>query len=501
MNYKNYDVIIAGAGIAGLYAALCLDSRFRVLMLSKREIFVCNSAMAQGGVAAVIDKEGDSFELHIKDTLTAGGSKNYLPNVWVLIEQGPFEIENLLRLGVGFDKNDDGSLDLALEGGHSRNRVAHYKDSTGHEIVSALAERVRRLSNVTLLENAHLLDLKKDGENFSAQVFHNGVYEYYTSKTCLLATGGVGRVYDFTTNGATSTGDGIYFAHKMGAKIKDLSYIQFHPTAFADQKSRECFLISEAVRGDGAYLLNCKKERFMQKYEPERMELAPRDVVSRCILAEQKETGSDEFFLDISHVNGEYIKERFPMIYSRVLDFGFNLTKEPVPIYPCQHYLMGGIEVDDFGKTSVEGLYASGECSTTGVHGANRLAGNSLLEALVFSRRVAEDINRQAVGNDICPPFKTNDLPKPAVPQGKPDTPQGASKPEGIRREIRGIMQRAYFVYPDYEEVKKGLARIEEIRRDLETGDYALTPELVETRALAAVAFIILTELNERESK
>ncbi|MCL1823529.1 MAG: FAD-binding protein [Oscillospiraceae bacterium] len=499
MTFKNYDMIIAGSGVAGLYTALNLDARLKILLLSKKELLTCNSAMAQGGVAAVVDKDSDSFAKHIKDTLVAGGYKNDVANLRVLIQQGPFDIENLQKLGVNFDKNPDGSLSLGLEGGHSRNRIAHSRDSTGHEIVTSLIKHVKIKPNITLLENAHLLDLCKDGENFFANVLHENEHKFFTAKTCVLATGGIGRVYNYTTNSPTATGDGIYFAYKMGAVIKDLSYIQFHPTAFADKNSRECFLISEAVRGEGAYLLNCNKERFMQKYEPARMELSPRDVVSRCILKEQEQTGSDDFYLDISHKDSETIKNRFPMIYSRVLEYGFDITKEPVPIYPCQHYLMGGIEVNDCGVTSVEGLYAAGECSSTGVHGINRLASNSLLEALVFSRRVAEDINRRqclVLSNSkykgsISGTLQTSNINFTFPSQGK------KAKPDGVRREIRELMQKSYFITPDYEEAKKNLPRIAEIRKLLESGGFELTPDLTETKALATAAYIILKELNE----
>ncbi|MDR2531881.1 MAG: FAD-binding protein [Oscillospiraceae bacterium] len=493
MNFKTYDIIIVGSGVAGLYVALSLEPRFRVLMLSKRELLTCNSAMAQGGVAAVMDEDTDSFEQHIQDTLIAGGYRNNLPNLRVLVEQGPRDIESLQELGVSFDKKEDGSLSLALEGGHSRNRVAHYRDSTGQEIVTALIKHVRALPNITLLENAHLLNLMKEGDDFLADVHRDGAHEYYTAKTCILATGGIGRVYDFTTNSPTATGDGIYFAYNMGAKIKDLSYIQFHPTAFADRASRECFLISETVRGEGAKLLNCKKERFMQKYEPERMELAPRDAVSNCILAEQKVTGSDEFYLDISHADGGYIKSRFPMIYSRVLSSGFDMTKEPVPIYPCQHYLMGGIEVNDYGQTCVKGLYAAGECSFTGVHGSNRLASNSLLEALVFSRRIAENINASTKSSANPVEIIYEDFPKPEEKKLKPEEVGFEAVFAG---EIRTIMQKAYFVTPDYEAVKSGLERINEIICVLETGRFELTPEFVETKALAVIALLILKELK-----
>ena len=492
MKFTRYDVLIVGTGISGIYAALNLDSSMKILMLSKRELTLCNSALAQGGVAAVMDKENDNYELHIKDTLIAGQYKNNLDNVRILVEQGPTDVLRLQeKYGVEFDKKEDGSISLTLEGGHSRRRIAHHKDTTGFEIETSLIEQVQQLKNVSVINNSVLCRLERKDGLFFADVLSDvdGTHEYYCADAVILATGGIGRVYDYTTNSAIATGDGIQLAYNLGAEIKNLSYVQFHPTAYADKENRECFLISEAVRGEGAYLLNCHKQRFMHKYEPERLELAPRDVVSKCIMAEQAETGSDEFWLDISYKDADFIKERFPMIYSKVLEKGYDMTKGPIPIYPCQHYLMGGINVDGKGATNIQGLYAAGECSHTGVHGQNRLASNSLLEALVFSRLIAEDINAHRREDD-----RTEvEYPMPS--------PEGKALPKGIRTQVRHIMQKAYFIHPDYTEAEHGLARITELKDMLDESGWEINSDYVETKSLVTVAYIILSEVMERKDE
>jgi len=484
----NFDVIIAGSGLAGLYAAINLPKNLKILIISKRELILCNSALAQGGVAAVYETDPfeDDISTHREDTLRAGGYKNNPETLDILVSEAGKDIEAIINMGVNFDKNPDGSLHRTLEGGHSKRRIFHHKDATGFEIVSKLLEYVKTLENVEISDNSLLCQLVRTATGFSANILRNGEYIPAHSRFMILATGGIGRVYEYTTNSAVATGDGIAFAYELGAKIRNLSLVQFHPTAFNNRNTRECFLISEAVRGEGAYLINQKGERFMNKYD-ERLELAPRDVVSHAIIHESRRQGSDEFYLDISHKDSGFLREHFPMIYKNLLEQGFDLTKDAIPIFPCQHYLMGGISVNRHSETDIQGLYAAGECAFTGVHGNNRLASNSLLEALVFSRIAAEDIARKAmeISGELVRHVFTNDTDKPAIPHG-------------FRTEIRHILQQSYFVLPDMESVRRGLPRIKEIYRQLVEGDYLINADYVEAKSLATVAWLILEEVARK---
>ncbi|MCL1881759.1 MAG: FAD-binding protein [Oscillospiraceae bacterium] len=512
-----FDVIIVGAGISGLYAAINLERDLKVLLLSKKELTLCNSALAQGGIAAVLNQNDDDVEIHINDTLKAGNHQNNLHNLRILVERGTENVEELIRLGVEFDTDEsEGGLALCIEGGHTRKRIAHCKDSTGHSIVTALIEKVATLPNVTCLQYAHLLSLEKHDHAFFACVKNEPPdsddsqisqttqhVHYYSAPICILATGGIGRVYNFTTNSAIATGDGIAFAHELGAVVTNMNLIQFHPTAFSD-KSRESFLISEAVRGEGAKLYNKDKEPFLNRYGES--ELSPRNVVSCCILKEQERTNSSNFYLDISHLSPDFVKGRFPMIYKGLKQRGYDLSKEPVPIYPCQHYLMGGIEVDEHGLTSVKKLYAIGECAFTGVHGNNRLASNSLLEALVFSRLAAERIN------ELWQPSKTFFA---QIPSNQTINPQNLdfrvdnttisreiqTLPDGLRTEIRELMQESFFVNPNYNASKQNFSRIIEIKEQLTNGNYALTPDFVEAKSLAIIAYLILRDVLKHKEQ
>ncbi|HRU99291.1 MAG TPA: FAD-binding protein [Ruminococcus sp.] len=482
----NYDVIIAGCGAAGLYAAINLPSELNILILCKRELSLCNSSLAQGGIAGVYNSPNDNIQYHQNDTLIAGSFKNNVDAVHTLVSEAAQDIEHIIDLGVEFDKKPDGTYHRTLEGGHSHHRIFHHADATGKEITTTLLENVQKLPNVTIMENTMMCSVKKTSTGYSALL--KDIEENYTTANChfmILATGGIGRVYQFTTNSAIATGDGITFAFEMGAKIKNLSYVQFHPTAFNNRATRECFLISEAVRGEGAYLLNCHKERFMHNYD-ERLELAPRDVVSHAIILESRKQNSTDFYLDISYKDSEFLKNRFPMIYKNLLDQGYDLTKGPVPIFPCQHYLMGGIDVDRNSETSLPNLYACGECSHTGVHGSNRLASNSLLEALVFSRHAANDIASKAAS-----------APKD-FEEAEFDPHLGAPHiPKGVRTETRKIMQNSYFVIPDKKAAAEGFKRVKEIREDLLSGGYLVDADYVLAKSIVTVAYIILSEVME----
>ena len=482
---NNYDVVVVGSGVAGLYGALQFDEKYSVLVISKRSAELSNSSLAQGGIAAVLDKISDNYELHIKDTMIAGKYKNNPKAVEVLVKEGPDDVLKLKELGVEFDTDKDGELLKTLEAGHSRNRIVHHKDFTGKAVTDKLIEAVKSRKNIDLLEDTLVFSVDKAENGFFIGMLKDGEIISTSCSYCLLATGGIGRVYKYTTNSAIATGDGIAFARKLGAKLMHLDRIQFHPTAFAAEKDRERFLISEAVRGEGAVLLNCFGERFAHNYD-ERGELAPRDVVSEAIIRESIKTNSENFYLDITHKSPGFIIERFPMIYQKCLDEGIDITKQRIPVFPCQHYLMGGIDVSLDAKTSVDRLYAAGECAHTGVHGANRLASNSLLEGLVFSRRAAADIMKNIESGN-----------KGTVKGNSPIYKKGTVPlPKSIRTEIRTILQDTYFVIKKPEKFQESFSRFNQILNDLENTDYILNSDYVEAKSLATAAQEIMLEVT-----
>ena len=379
------DVLIVGSGVAGLYASLNLRDDLEIIMVSKKSVNLCNSSLAQGGIAVARGKE--DFQSFIEDTLKAGKYENNIDSVRVLVEESMDNINKLIDLGANFEKDENGVL-FTKEGAHEINRIVYHKDITGKHVEDILLENVKRRKNIKIIEDCEMVDIyhrdnrcigalfNKDGENLS-------IY----AKVVILATGGIGGLFKKSTNERIITGDSIGVAIRNNIEIKDLSYIQIHPTAFFSKKSEEKrFLISESVRGEGGKLLNCNGERFVD-------ELLPRDIVAKKIYEEMKKTNSNNVFLDVSFMEKSFLQNRFPNIYNKCVEEGIDISKEPIPVAPAQHYFMGGIKVDLNGKTSMENLYAFGETSCTGVHGANRLASNSLLEALVFSRRGALEIN------------------------------------------------------------------------------------------------------------
>ncbi|HAT4249080.1 TPA: L-aspartate oxidase [Clostridium perfringens] len=379
------DVLIVGSGVAGLYASLNLREDLEIIMVSKKSVNLCNSSLAQGGIAVARGKE--DFQSFIEDTLKAGKYENNIDSVRVLVEESMDNINKLIDLGANFEKDENGVL-FTKEGAHKINRIVYHKDITGKHVEDILLENVKRRKNVKIIEECEMVDIyhrdnrcigalfNKDGENLS-------IY----AKVVILATGGIGGLFKKSTNERIITGDSIGVAIRNNIEIKDLSYIQIHPTAFFSKKSEEKrFLISESVRGEGGKLINCNGERFVD-------ELLPRDIVAKKIYEEMKKTNYNNVFLDVSFMEKSFLQNRFPNIYNKCLEEGIDISKEPIPVAPAQHYFMGGIKVDLNGKTSMENLYAFGETSCTGVHGANRLASNSLLEALVFSRRGALEIN------------------------------------------------------------------------------------------------------------
>jgi L-aspartate oxidase len=399
---KRSDFLVIGSGIAGLTFALQAVKYGKVTIVTKAKLEDTNTRYAQGGIAAVFS-EPDNFEKHISDTLIAGGGLCNEEVVRMVVEEAPDRIKDLIELGVSFDKKEDGTYDLAKEGGHTEYRILHHKDKTGESIQNTLMERVRNEANIEILEHHfaielltqhHLGEVVKrnypDIKCFGAYVADLVNQKVITilSKVTIVATGGIGNVYLTTTNPEVATGDGVAMVYRAKGTIENMEFIQFHPTSLYDPENRPSFLITEALRGYGAVLKNLSGEKFMNRYDS-RGSLAPRDIVARAIDNEMKIWGDDHVWLDCTHLDKEGLKDHFPNVYEHCLERGIDITRDLIPVVPCAHYSCGGIKVDLDGQSNIDRLYALGEASSTGLHGANRLASNSLIEAAVYAYRAA----------------------------------------------------------------------------------------------------------------
>lgn len=492
-----YDVLIIGAGIAGLYTALSLPSNLKVLVLSKDEINNCNTYRAQGGIACVWD-EDDDFEIHMEDSLKAGNRKNNKKMLEIMVSEGPKNIQNLIDYGVDFDKNERG-YDLTLEGGHTKRRILHYKDTTGKRVIEVLAQNAFKKNNIEINERTMAVDITKCRNGFlTTALDKNEEPMYIESDFTVIASGGIGRLYKYTTNASIASGDGITLASKAGAKLKHMDLIQFHPTGLYEN-SGDRFLISESVRGEGGILRNNKKEAFMHLYH-EMADLAPRDVVSKSMLNEMKNSNSNYLYLDVTAKPKEYLENRFPHIYKSCKNRKLSMEKDFIPVSPCQHYFMGGIEVDEFGSTNVDNLYATGECACTEVHGNNRLASNSLLEALVFSKRVAESIegkhsrleNKDKKSNIKVEARIHDNYGLKGLSYNEKKHLE-LSEIESLKNKVREIMQNSFFVNFNIDYAEKNIEAINELKSELNLYKNN-NKNFYELVSLAEVSNIILKE-------
>src|SRR6266404_1274263 len=480
------DFLVIGAGVAGLRAAIELAPAGRVQVLAKREVKDSSTQFAQGGIAAALSDE-DEISLHLQDTLNAGDGLCNPEAAKVLVEDAPQRIEELIAWGTEFDREGT-KLTFGREGAHSRNRILHaHGDSTGREIQRALYAKAKSLPHISVHEFEFSTDLVFDGGRVSGVRVINDRGEHSTihALAVLLATGGMGQLYLNTTNPSVATGDGVAMAYRAGAEVTDLEFIQFHPTALYLKKAPR-FLLSEALRGEGAYLRNLEMSRFMAKYHP-MAELAPRDVVARAIMHELESSRAKDpvVYLDMTHLDEVHIRRRFPRIYSTCLHYNVDITAELVPIRPAAHYAMGGVRTDLDGRTTLSGLYAAGEAAGTGVHGANRLASNSLLEGLVFGARAGKKMRDELK----APPRTVADLPPAAYSNGPVSVPAETSVSE-----LQDLMWKDAGIVRTGKGLKQAIARLEDIgtrvsrphsRREFEARNLQIAGMLVARSALA----------------
>src|SRR4051812_29350198 len=491
------DYLVIGSGIAGLNFALLAAEHGRVVVLTKKQPDDTNTNWAQGGVAAALAPD-DSFEQHLQDTLTAGDGLCDRDVVELCVAQGPAMVQRLLDVGVRLARTPGGELDLGREGAHTRHRVVHWQDVTGREIQRALLEAVQRDSRITMLHDhlaVDLLSMAKYGGDpacFGAYVLDRttGEVKTITARATVLASGGTGKVYVYTSNPDVATGDGIAMAYRLGAAVCDLEFVQFHPTVLYHPHARN-FLLSEAMRGEGGVLRLATGETFMENYHPMKS-LASRDIVAPAIDNELKKSGADSVFLDMTQLDPAFTKARFPNIYERCLSLGIDITKQGIPVVPAAHYMCGGIKTNHEGQTTINGLYAIGECAFTGLHGANRLASNSLLEGMVFSTRAAAAVR---------------DAPRARPSQVAPWSYGGATASNDAIvvslnwDEIRRFMWSYVGIVRSDKRLERARRRIEILRDEIREYyiDFKVTADLVELRNLALVAHLIIESARRRK--
>jgi L-aspartate oxidase len=499
------DYLVIGSGIAGLTYALkvakhCPDKTVTVITKSTPD--ETNTKYAQGGVAVVNDLENDSFEKHIEDTLIAGDGLCNKEVVEIVVKEGPARVQELIDWGAEFDKDAEGDYKLGKEGGHSEFRILHYKDVTGKEMERALLDALKQLPNIQMIHHCFVIDIITQHHlgylvtKSTPDISCFGVYvlnaqtnriEKLLSKITLLATGGNGQVYRTTTNPSIATGDGVAMVYRAKGRIENMEFIQFHPTALYEVGKRgQAFLITEAVRGDGGILRNINGEAFMERYDA-RKDLAPRDIVARAIDNEMKITGTEHVYLDCRHMNIDKFKEHFPNIYEKCLSIGIDVTKKMIPVAPAAHYSCGGIKTDEWGRSSIQNLYACGECSSTGLHGANRLASNSLLEAMVFAHRCYVDaVNKMDTLNDL-----------PDVPDW---SAEGTSQPKEMilitqsLKELQQVMSDYVGIVRNNVRLQRAMKRIDLLFEETE-GLYQTTtvsPQLLELRNMITAGYLII---------
>lgn len=472
------NFLIIGSGISGLNFALEAAKKGHVLLVTKKRLIDANTNYAQGGIAAVLDKT-DKITEHVKDTLEAGAYHNDKKSVTFMVKNSSAAIKHLIALGVNFE-NDKGKLRLTREGGHHAHRIAYVGDYTGREIEKILVKRIKENKKISIWENSFALKLITKNKNcYGAQIIHKNKIENIFADQTILATGGVGQIFLHTTNPEIATGDGLAMGINAGLKTKDLEFIQFHPTAL-NKNITPKFLISETVRGEGAILLNYKKEKFMRKRHPLK-DLAPRDIVAREIYAEMK---NGPVYLDITHRDEKFLKKRFPQIFKKLKSLGVNMAKDLIPVTPAAHYICGGIKTDLHGKTNLKNLFAFGEVTCTGVHGANRLASNSLLEALVFSRQIAKKLTHTKTST-----FKIT-IPKLIK------TPTHIKK---LKSKIQKLMWEYCGIIRDLKKIKTvAIPQMQKILQNFQNL-YDTNQEITEISNMAIAALAILKSASKRQ--